>query len=221
MPIPVRCACGKSLNAPDGLAGKRAKCPGCGSVISIPAAAGVKPAVPKPAPAPRPAGQTTAAPPKAAKPSTLAPAKPAAEDLHAHASCPNCNAFVSKKDAICVQCGMNLVTGKKLTTVMSSEPTGPARSVARVCLVLNLLIPGAGTLMGGGSAQRMHGLLQVILFVGGILVANPIYPDLPTILNGMGGFGIAADILGPLLAAGGLGWALMSSLRILKNAKPA
>ena len=36
MPIPVTCACGKKLNAPDTLAGKRAKCPTCQKLVLIP-----------------------------------------------------------------------------------------------------------------------------------------------------------------------------------------
>ncbi len=36
MPIPVTCSCGKKLNAPDTLAGKRAKCPACQSLVLIP-----------------------------------------------------------------------------------------------------------------------------------------------------------------------------------------
>jgi predicted RNA-binding Zn-ribbon protein involved in translation (DUF1610 family) len=39
MPIKVTCSsCGKTLNAPDDAAGKRAKCPGCGNVITVPSA---------------------------------------------------------------------------------------------------------------------------------------------------------------------------------------
>ena len=39
MPISVTCGdCGKGLKAPDALAGKKAKCPQCGSVIPIPVA---------------------------------------------------------------------------------------------------------------------------------------------------------------------------------------
>jgi predicted RNA-binding Zn-ribbon protein involved in translation (DUF1610 family) len=37
MPIQVTCSCGKTLTAPDAAAGKRAKCPGCGQVITVPA----------------------------------------------------------------------------------------------------------------------------------------------------------------------------------------
>ena len=36
MSINVKCSCGKQLAAPERLAGKRAKCPGCGTVLPIP-----------------------------------------------------------------------------------------------------------------------------------------------------------------------------------------
>lgn len=36
MPIRVNCPCGKVLNAPDRLAGKMAKCPGCQQAVNIP-----------------------------------------------------------------------------------------------------------------------------------------------------------------------------------------
>ena len=40
MPISVKCFdCGKSLKAPDALAGKKAKCPDCGAIVPIPKAA--------------------------------------------------------------------------------------------------------------------------------------------------------------------------------------
>ena len=38
MPIAVRCACGKSIAAPDKYAGQTVKCPGCGAPLAIPAA---------------------------------------------------------------------------------------------------------------------------------------------------------------------------------------
>jgi hypothetical protein len=39
MPIDVQCACGRKSVAPDRHAGKKAKCPACGSVMVIPGAA--------------------------------------------------------------------------------------------------------------------------------------------------------------------------------------
>lgn len=38
MPIPVACSCGKSFAAPDNLAGKTVRCPGCQQPLAIPAA---------------------------------------------------------------------------------------------------------------------------------------------------------------------------------------
>jgi hypothetical protein len=37
VPIEVKCGkCGKGLKAPDSMAGKKAKCPGCGSIVVVP-----------------------------------------------------------------------------------------------------------------------------------------------------------------------------------------
>ena len=239
MPIPVRCACGKALNAPDALAGKKAKCPGCGAVLSIPAPAGAaaKPAVPLPAaPKPAPAAAKPVPAKAAARPTPLSQAKtevrPAAKgsgtfqapesedkDLHAYSACPSCNSFVSKKDAICVQCGTHLVTGKQLTTVVSSEPTGPAKSVAVLCLLLNLILPGIGTLIGGGRSARMAGILQLALaLVSVALLAAGAQEPLKAWLTVVPGGGMlpAAAVF-----AGGAIWGLLAGLKILKNAKPA
>jgi hypothetical protein len=50
MPISVTCDnCGKSLKVKDDWAGKRAKCPGCGSTFAVPAAAGAFAAAATPA----------------------------------------------------------------------------------------------------------------------------------------------------------------------------
>lgn len=43
MPIQIDCACGKRLIAPDTAAGKKAKCPGCGAIVTIPSAASPPP----------------------------------------------------------------------------------------------------------------------------------------------------------------------------------
>jgi hypothetical protein len=36
MSITFACACGRSINAPDTAAGKRARCPGCGDLVQVP-----------------------------------------------------------------------------------------------------------------------------------------------------------------------------------------
>ncbi|MCX5659064.1 MAG: hypothetical protein NTW19_04990 [Planctomycetota bacterium] len=73
MSISVPCSCGKKLAAPDNLAGKKAKCPGCGKVLQIPAAGGVGRAATPSA--------TSSAKPAAPPRSTAAPAPPPAIDL--------------------------------------------------------------------------------------------------------------------------------------------
>src|SRR5260370_31611600 len=36
MPITLKCGCGKHLKVRDELAGKRARCPGCGTILPVP-----------------------------------------------------------------------------------------------------------------------------------------------------------------------------------------
>lgn len=116
MPIRAACQCGKAFAAPDNLAGKTVKCPGCGQPLRIPAAAGA-------------AGATTPAPSKA-------PAKPAAPafggigDLldeagftqHAGPRCPSCDTPVSPQAVVCVQCGFNRQTGAKTASEVRTGP---------------------------------------------------------------------------------------------------
>ncbi len=157
MPIAVRCACGKSINAPDQLAGKKAKCPACGEALSIPAAAGASQgAAPKAASsssgAERPiyvtceCGKKFTAPAKLAGKSVQCPTcrqlvkLPKASDAGAASAkpskdgvgdlldevdlgrsrtghrCPECRADLQPDDILCIQCGYNLESGKKLVT---------------------------------------------------------------------------------------------------------
>jgi protease PrsW len=75
MSIEVVCPCGKSLKAPDAAAGKQGRCPGCGSVLKIPAVA--QPAA-RPSSAgfkspQSPANGPSGGPPKGASPSPSVP----------------------------------------------------------------------------------------------------------------------------------------------------
>ncbi len=268
MPILVKCACGKSLNAPDTLAGKRAKCPGCGQPVQIPAAsfpytcptceqsirvtppmAGTKISCPgcqgdlflpktapktyEPAVAPK-AGPATP-PPKAtpassakpavkAAPATKAPAKPpaatapaAGADLHAHTSCPGCNAFVSRKDALCIQCGLNLVTGRQLSTVRSKEATKP-KGLAYTCVLLNLLpLPGLGTLIGGPKLERITGALQMLTALVG-WAGWLFLSDVPVVAEKLNLIPAGSILLPTAVYLAAAGWAWPVSQEILKEA---
>lgn len=55
MPIKVKCVkCGRTLTAPDGAGGKRAKCPSCGTIQRLPV---IEPEVLEPEPVPEPTDQ--------------------------------------------------------------------------------------------------------------------------------------------------------------------
>ncbi len=92
MPIHVECDCGKSLNVPDKLAGKKGKCPACGAVLNIPAKGGDEELE----------MEMSAPPPKAAAGSGK--------------KCPNCKKGWPADAVICVACGTNMITGEKLST---------------------------------------------------------------------------------------------------------
>ena len=81
MPIKIKCtnpSCGKILNAPDTLAGKKANCPSCKTTLTVPAASAPAPAgAAAPAPA-KPAAAKSA--PAAASPAPRKPAPPPAPE---------------------------------------------------------------------------------------------------------------------------------------------
>ena len=94
MPITVSCQCGKSFQAKDELAGRRVKCPSCGSGIQIPS--------------PTPQGGLT---------DLLAE-----EGMGAPVgrTCPSCHAKIDDNAVLCISCGLNLETGQQLRTATAS-----------------------------------------------------------------------------------------------------
>ncbi|MEZ6117348.1 MAG: hypothetical protein R3C28_12335 [Pirellulaceae bacterium] len=197
MPIQVKCSCGKSLAVPDKYAGKRIKCPGCESALTVPAqTAAAKPAAisvkckcgktlgvkPELAgkkvkcptcqavlaiPAVAAVGATTSG--SQAKPAAIA--KPERDDLSGDMGlddiepgsgnafddlgggldslldevnfkasegprCPECRTELTEDAVLCVKCGYNLQTGKKLKTVkvekiQKSKLLGPPTAAAK------------------------------------------------------------------------------------------
>jgi hypothetical protein len=91
MPIAFSCSCGRKINAKDEHAGKKAKCPACGQVVTVPspakasASAGAAAARPKAAPKPAPVDdeydvKEDAPPPKKRSASAVADASPWGDD---------------------------------------------------------------------------------------------------------------------------------------------
>jgi phage FluMu protein Com len=109
MKIHVQCTkCGHKLAVDDQFAGKKGKCPKCANVFVV--------TVPASAAAPAPAAKTApAAVPKKA-------AAPAAEGPKA---CPGCGKAVDAKAVICMGCGFNFRTGKKIQTLIEKAAPEP------------------------------------------------------------------------------------------------
>ncbi|TWU21151.1 hypothetical protein Pla52o_41850 [Novipirellula galeiformis] len=134
MPIKMTCQCGKALNIPDAAAGKAVKCPGCQTVLRVPAsgaAAASGPAKTGPAKT-APAGSALAKPQRPAAPQQAArrpaPAAPVAVDTsmddlfneegfsqQVAAICPACRAEMQADAVLCTKCGFNKQTGTQLS----------------------------------------------------------------------------------------------------------
>ena len=110
MAIEFTCqACGHVLKLRDEAAGKRGRCPSCGGAVSVPAT---------------PTSAST--PPVAsAAPAGPAPSVPTPSPAPQTKACPDCGNPLPLMAVICVKCGLNLKTGKKLQTVFE-PPEGPA-----------------------------------------------------------------------------------------------
>ncbi len=89
MAIDVTCeGCGKTLSVDDSMAGKRGKCPKCGTVLVVPDDGPVRAEV--------------------AAPEPKAPAD---------SVCPNCSRKLGRGDVFCIGCGTDLKSGKRLKGV--------------------------------------------------------------------------------------------------------
>ncbi len=127
MTILVGCACGKQFSVKDELAGKRGKCPTCGQALTVPPAA---PPVP----------QRKGPPPP-----------PAAN------ACPTCREALKPNAVICLNCGLDLRTGKQLPAATSSfdddKPFKPsAKSPAPSSRLWLALIAGGVCVAGVAGA---------------------------------------------------------------------
>ncbi|WP_345682940.1 hypothetical protein [Novipirellula caenicola] len=116
----MTCQCGKVLNIPDAAAGKAVKCPGCQTVLKVPAGnAAAKPkqaaAQPKQAAAPaQPARRPAAAAPVAMGNRLDDLFDEEGFSQQVAAICPACRAEMKAEAILCTKCGYNKQTGSKL-----------------------------------------------------------------------------------------------------------
>jgi hypothetical protein len=107
MPIRAECAsCHKRFKADDKLAGRRAKCPQCGGIITLPKPQPMEPAAELPAPS---------------SPLDLDDI-PIQNEPPPVQNCPSCNASLSTGAVLCIQCGYDLRKGAKVPTQNAPDP---------------------------------------------------------------------------------------------------
>lgn len=122
--IKVECSCGKRIAVPASWAGKRARCPKCKEPIAIPTVEFEGDEVPLPALA----DDSLAALAEGESVLRLAPVEPAPKDggvegrstttikpTGPQLTCPSCGETAPPGAKICVQCGIDLKTGKAIT----------------------------------------------------------------------------------------------------------
>jgi hypothetical protein len=191
--IVVACACGAKFAAGAELAGKRVKCPKCGNALTVGAAQG----------AVTPSSQATAG--GAAAIPVASPATPAfggdfglaglldeagvKQKATGENACPSCGEFMAPEALLCIHCGYNRKTGKKLTTEKIKKveakklgaPTaaakaGAAKSAASAGALNPYASPGSAAPARSAEAQLTVMDYLFVIFCGGIaLIVAIIY----------------------------------------------
>ncbi|MFT7641529.1 MAG: hypothetical protein ACI9G1_003280 [Pirellulaceae bacterium] len=110
MPIPVGCQCGQKFAAPDNLAGKAVRCPNCKNPLQIP----------------NPQAQVQQRPQQPQQQGGVSDLLDEVgveqqAPVYQGPSCPECSEPVKEEQILCVNCGYNLQTKKKLKTKIEAE----------------------------------------------------------------------------------------------------
>jgi pyruvate dehydrogenase E2 component (dihydrolipoamide acetyltransferase) len=146
-------------------AGKKAKCK-CGASVQFPKEPPAAPAAPaKPAaPAPQAGGEYDFHDPTTPTART-APAKPAAKRSAKKGACIDCGKPLAPGAVLCMSCGMNQQTGRKLDTAIEKPPMALAAARAK----------GPEKTSGGAAKWIGIGAAAVVLGAGAY-VAMYVYP---------------------------------------------
>lgn len=147
MSIKLHCSCGKTFKVRDDWAGKRCKCPACKQPMSIPGSA-------QPASGSVNEGHVA----DAFSDSVSAGATEAAGET----ACPGCGVAVSEGAMICIHCGYDFATGKKLA--MSKPAAKAPRAAPRA------VRPSSASKSAGGR-KLISPFLSGTLILGLLLLA--------------------------------------------------
>ncbi len=121
MPIKVTCKCGQSFAAKEQLAGKVVKCPKCAQPLRIPQPQQKPPTAQQP-PAPAAGGLGDLLDEAGMS------GHDHAQDEYQGARCPSCDAPLAHNATLCVECGLNLQTGKFVKGMGQASNRGPVKA---------------------------------------------------------------------------------------------
>ncbi len=188
MPIKVTCSCGKTLTAPDAAAGKRAKCPGCGQVITVPAPVQDAELV----------GAAAASDPYGIAEPVPAAASPGGGEQRQ--PCPECGEMIIVGAAKCRFCNAifdpklkQMVGGKDLTL----KPIAQFQKAMMICLLVQILSILVVTVFVASTGPRrgmppLAMIASLVFWIGhiagavlAIILASRLYSVLATVFLGI------------------------------------
>lgn len=181
MALLVGCKCGKQFKVKDEHAGRKGRCPACGTQLTVPAtrAAERKPAtVPTASKLVQPSGGLNHKPPmtgpSAVKNSPRAPGNARQQP------CPSCGRFISTSASICEYCDAPLHKTSKGPDTPSPahafRPSGGSDELSGFDWLISLLCPLVGVIIGIVRLARGNSLGAKMLGVS--LVASAAYTGL-------------------------------------------
>lgn len=178
--IQVKCTCGKKLKAPAAAAGKKARCPACGTTLYLavqePALNPVAPVAPVAfaAPKPKPVMVDVKPPPLPVIPvetdeldsmyDLAGPEKPVAPAV-AGSRCPQCNSGMADGAVLCTNCGYDTRTGEAVSGVAVAKPSVSAFRAMGTQQAVDLMAPEGSFLAGLGLSAVFAVVASVLWFV--------------------------------------------------------
>ncbi len=220
----VSCPCGKHIRVPANATGRKARCPACGGIFVIgqtPASPAVV-AQPKPAVKPAPKPASTPPPPQLEEyreeddgtygwadggGSLLAEAEqqPAAAAGATYKLCPNCGQTMTAEARLCVACGFDTKTGRRMqdTAVSGGNVSAAVGSAARSAgaVLLGIFLSFVGAMVGAGLwcilAVTISPNLRIVALLVGTLAGAGMY-------YGLRSQSIIASLVASAMAAVGI-----------------
>lgn len=205
----VSCPCGKHIRVPANATGRKARCPACGGIFVIgqtPASPTVA-AQPEPAVKPAPKPASTPPPPRLEEHreeddgtygwadgggSLLAEAEqqPAAAAGATYKLCPNCGQTMTAEARLCVACGFDTKTGRRM---QDTAVSGGGGGLSAVGGVLGSAVRSGGAILLGTVLSFLGAMLGAAIWAG---IAYAMHLEIGWIAVAIGGLAGSGMYLG-------------------------